>query len=52
MFGHPKDVLYDKDMKVFDDRDRDTRLLETEEIIIIGVFTAIVFSALLIAYVL
>ncbi len=51
MFGHSKDVVYDKGMKVFDDRDKDTRLLEKEEVGIIGIFTAIVVAALIIAYV-
>ncbi len=50
MFGHPKNVVYDKGMKVFDDRDHDVRLLEIEEVVIIGIFTAIVGAALLIAY--
>jgi len=51
MLGHPKNVMYDKGMKVFDDRDSDTRLLEKEELLIISVFTAIVLGALLIAYI-
>ncbi len=52
MFGHPKNVVYDKGMKVFDARDPDTKLLETEEIVVISIFTAIVALALLIVYVL
>jgi len=51
MFEHPKDVLYNKGMEVFDDKDHDTRLLETEEVVIIGIFTAIVLVALLMVYV-
>lgn len=52
MLGHPKDVVYDKEMKGFESRNRDSRLLEAEEIVIIGIFTAIVFAALLISYIL
>jgi hypothetical protein len=52
MFGHPKNVVYDKGIKVFDSKDRDSRLLEKEELLIISIFTAIVLAALLIVYVL
>ncbi len=50
MFGHSKDVVYDKGMKTFES-DRDSRLLEKEEMGIIGIFTAIVLAALVMAYV-
>jgi len=52
MFGHSKNVVYDKGMKVFESKDRDSRLLEKEEFLIISIFAAIVLAALLIAYVL
>jgi len=52
MFGHPKNVVYDKGMKVFESKDPDSRLLEKEEFLIISIFTAIVLGVLLIAYVL
>jgi len=52
MFGHPKNIVYDKGMKVFDSKDRESRLLEKEEFLIISIFTAIVLAALLVVYVL
>ncbi len=51
MFGHSKDVMYDKNMKVFDDSDSEARLLEKEEWGVIGIFTAVVLAALIVAYV-
>jgi len=52
MFGHSKNIVYDKGMKVFDSKDSESRLLEKEELLIISIFTAIVLAALLVVYVL